>query len=378
MKNKLHLKKAFPVLMILFVIAFYFVSCGDGDSIDEDIIDDKDEFVLPPIMYPAIYNAITQEAKLTWDPVPNADGYKVYYTENVNSNADYLPLSQEPYRETSAIDSSIPVGVTRIYVVKAFIGKSESKFSEPVILAINNTGVDLIDGIWADMVDVEGGTFIMGKGSNRSDSKPYHEVTLSSFRMMKFEMTQEIFEALGYANPSKEPTGAKMPVNQVRWVLARDFINKLNGVTNMNYRLPTEAEWEYAARGGNKDTDGDFPGFNNPELIDDYVVRGDHNHPTEVGTKMPNELGLYDMAGNVAEWCSDFFDKQYYTTDAVTNPKGPKEPTNTDSIRIARGGGVNHYRSDQEVFLMVHTRAGEKQQVSHHARGFRLVHSIKK
>lgn len=368
-------KKVFQsIVLLIFVVLL--VSCGDSN--DDDIIDngnDNDEFVLPPIMYPADYDAVAGEAILTWDPVPNADGYKVYYTEDVSEDAKYSLLSQVPYSGTSAIDSSIPVGTTRIYKVKSFIGKNESEFSESIILGVNDTGIELIDGVWDEMVEVEGGSFTMGKGSDRSDSQPEHEVTISSFRMMKYEMTQEAFEALGYSNPSKEPTAARMPVNQVRWVLVRDFINKLNGVTNMNYRLPTEAEWEYAARGGNKDVGGNFPGFNDPDLIDDYVVANTSDHPEEVGTKKPNELGLYDMAGNVAEWCSDFYDKDYYTSEAATNPKGPKEPTNSDSIRVLRGGGVNHHVHTQ--FLKVHTRDGKPQQESHHARGFRLVHSIK-
>ncbi|RAV28198.1 formylglycine-generating enzyme family protein [Sinomicrobium soli] len=347
------------------------VSCSDSDETETE-----KEFVLPPIMYPAEYDADTGVATLTWDPVDNASGYMVYYTDDASAPAaSYEVLGDAPLTETSVRDTAIPVGTTRIYMVQAVTGNGESELSEPIILAVNNTGNDLIDGIWDDMIEVEGGTFTMG--GYKSDEQPHHEVALSSFKMMKFELTQEIFEALGYTNPSKD-IGPKIPVNQVRWVLARDFVNKLNGVTNMNFRLPTEAEWEYAARGGKLDQDGDFPGFNNPDLIDDYVYRSASGQPVEVGSKQPNELGLYDMAGNVAEWCSDFFDPDYYTSDAATDPRGPIEPISTDSLRVVRGGGVNHESASEETFLMVHERSSRAQESSHSALGFRLVHSLKK
>lgn len=371
MKKEMYKNASYPISVLLMAFVIALGSCSDSDS--EEM---EEEFVFPPIMYPAQYDAVAGEATLTWDPVENAQGYMVYYTDDDTATPDeYALLSEDPYSSTSTVDATIPVGTTRIYMIKAVTGNGESEFSEPIILSVNNTGNDLIDNIWFDMVEVEGGTFTMG--GYKSDEQPHHDVTLSSFRMMKFELTQEIFEALGYTNPSKEPTDPKAPVNQVRWILARDFVNKLNGMTNMNFRLPTEAEWEYAARGGQLDEDGDFPGFNDPAVIDEYVHRIASGEPTKVGTKKPNELGLYDMAGNVAEWCADYFDPEYYTADPVTNPKGPSAPTSSDSLRVMRGGGANHETVSEETFLMVHERSSRAQQSSHNALGFRLVHSIR-
>lgn len=355
-------------MMAFIAIMLGVASCEDSKDVEE-------VFVLPPIMYPAEYDAVKGEASLTWDPVENAQGYLVYYTDDESATVEeYSLLNEEPFTGTSATDTTVPVGTTRIYVIKALTGNGESEFSEPIILAVNSSGNDLVDNIWNNMVEVEGGTFTMG--GNKSDEKPHHEITLSSFRMMKFELTQDIFEALGYKNPSKAPLGAKVPVNQVRWVLARDFINKLNGMTNMNYRLPTEAEWEYAARGGKLDEDGDFPGFNDPAMIDDFVHRNSSGEATVVGSKQPNELGLYDMAGNVAEWCADYFDPEYYSASTDTNPTGPLQPTSTDSVRVMRGGGANHESVGEQTFLMVHERSSRGQQESHSALGFRLVHSV--
>lgn len=368
MRKETFKKSRYSILMVLMAWTLGLTSCSESEDMEK-------EFVFPPIMYPAQYDAVAGEATLTWDPVENAEGYLVYYTDDETATADeYALLNEDPSTSTTTTDATIPVGTTRIYMVKAVTGNGESEFSEPIILAVNNTGNDFVDNIWFDMVEVEGGTFTMG--GYKSDEQPHHDVTLSSFRIMKFEMTQEVFEALGYTNPSKEPTDPKAPVNQVRWVLVRDFINKLNGMTNMNFRLPTEAEWEYAARGGKLDENGDFPGFDDPTVIDEYVHRISSGEPAEVGTKKPNELGLYDMAGNVAEWCADFFDPEYYTADAITNPRGPSNPTSSDSLRVMRGGGANHESAGEESFLMVHERSSRGQQSSHSALGFRLVHSL--
>lgn len=367
MKREILLKAFVYETLIVFVALFGFIGCKEQEP---EIIN-----LNVPILYPVTFNANVLEAKISWDPVENAEGYLIYYTDDEFATDDkFLLLQETPITGTSAIDSTIIVGSTRIYKAKAVAGNSQSVLSEGVLLSVNNTGIDLVDNIWNNMIDVKGGTFTMG--GLKQDEIPLHQVTLSSFKMMKFEMTQEIYEAIGYTNPSKEKD-PKHPVNQVRWVLAHDVINKLNGITNMNFRLPTEAEWEYAARGGQLDQDGNFPGFNDVNEIDDYIYRNSDGVPTAVGTKKPNELGLYDMGGNVAEWCSDYYDPAYYTEAAVTNPTGPSSPTSTDSLRVQRGGGVNHESVSEQTFLMVHERSSKAQQSSHSALGFRLVHSIK-
>lgn len=134
-------------------------------------------------------------------------------------------------------------------------------------------------------------------------------------------------------NPSNFSDCDNCPVEQVSWEEAQEFIRKLNRMTGKNYRLPTEAEWEYAARGGSKSHGYKYSGSNSIGDVAWYEGNsGDKTHP--VGQKQPNELGLYDMSGNVFEWCSDRYGG--YSSSAQNNPKGP---SNGSSLRVCRGGG---------------------------------------
>ena len=191
-----------------------------------------------------------------------------------------------------------------------------------------------VNGISFTMVEVQGGTFTMGataeQGSDAfGDEKPAHSVTLSSYYIGKTEVTQELWQAVMGNNPSYKK-GAKLPVEQVSWDDCQKFIGKLNQKTGKNFRLPTEAEWEYAARGGNRSRGYKYSGSNN---IDDVAWFFDNSGSTthEVATKRANELGLYDMSGNVWEWCSDWYDS--YSSSAQTNPTGPS----SGSPRVFRG-----------------------------------------
>jgi len=133
-------------------------------------------------------------------------------------------------------------------------------------------------------------------------------------------------------NPSTF-TGDNLPVEQVSWNKTQDFIKKLNQKTGKNYRLPTEAEWEYAARGGNKSKGYKYAGSNNINDVAWYTSNS-NSKTHEVGTKLPNELGIYDMSGNVWEWCSDWYGENYYGSSPSNNPKGP----GTGDDRVLRGG----------------------------------------
>ena len=184
------------------------------------------------------------------------------------------------------------------------------------------------------MLPVEGGTFTMGATAEMTDpfddEKPTHQVTLSSYFMGETEVTQALWTAVMGSNPSGFK-GDDLPVEWVSWNDFQAFLTKLNALTGRTFRLPTEAEWEYAARGGSKSGGTQYSGSSNLDEVAWYGDNsGDKTHP--VKTKKANELGLYDMSGNVFEWCQDWYGS--YSSSAQTNPTGPS----SGSGRVARGG----------------------------------------
>ncbi len=186
-----------------------------------------------------------------------------------------------------------------------------------------------------NMVLVDGGTFKMGAAANQmkeaeSDEKAVHEVTLSSFYICKYEVTQDLWTFVMGVNPSSFKS-ARQPVEDITWNDCQLFIEKLNTLTGKNYRLPTEAEWEFAARGGNLSKGYKYAGSNTIGDVAWYSANSG-NSPHDVGEKEPNELGLYDMSGNVYEWCNDW--KAPYERTPQTNPVGADEGT----YRVNRGG----------------------------------------
>ena len=194
-----------------------------------------------------------------------------------------------------------------------------------------------------EMVFVEGGTFQMGSNSGNGDEEPVHSVTLSSFNIGKFEVTQAQWKAVMGNNPSNFSGCDNCPIEQVSWNDVQDFIRKLNAQTGKNYRLPTEAEWEYAARGGKQSRGYTYSGSNDLSSVawhnSGTIVGGVIYHSGNsggvthtVGGKQANELGIYDMIGNVWEWCSDWYDK--YNSYNQTNPTGASE----GDYRVLRGG----------------------------------------
>ncbi|MCX6278119.1 MAG: SUMF1/EgtB/PvdO family nonheme iron enzyme [Bacteroidetes bacterium] len=191
--------------------------------------------------------------------------------------------------------------------------------------------------LFTTMVFVEGGTFQMGSNDGYDNEKPVHSVTLNNFYIGKTEVTQKQWrEVMGSDPPELNNKGCdQCPVEGVSWIDVQDFITKLNRKTNKTYRLPTEAEWEYAARGGNKSRGYAYSGSTNVGDVAWYSENsGLITHP--VGQKEPNELGIYDMTGNVWEWCRDWYGAyEYDWNSTISNPQGPS----SGSDHVFRGGG---------------------------------------
>ena len=200
----------------------------------------------------------------------------------------------------------------------------------------NAISIPVKNGINIDMVRVEAGTFTMGATAEMEDpndnEKPTHRVTLTNdYYIGKYEVTQALWQTVMGNNPSMFK-GDNLPVEQVSWDDCQEFISKLNHITGKMFRLPTEAEWEYAARGGNKSRGYQYSGSNN--LSDVAWFRDNSGSKTHaVGTKQANKLGIYDMSGNVWEWCQDWFGK--YKRSSQVNPTG----ANSGSGRVLRGDG---------------------------------------
>lgn len=229
---------------------------------------------------------------------------------NTNSNTQNRPVSnsQRPTNNANLNNSAQSVPRSRDVIIQELI---------------NN------------MVLVGTGTYTMGatieqKLDEWANETPAHQVTIASFYINKYEVTQEEWQAVMGNNPASF-TGLKHPVEQVSWNDSQEFLKKLNSLTGRNFRLPTEAEWEYAARGGNRSNGTKYSGSEN---LNDVAWYNDNSNGAthDVGTKQPNELGLYDFCGNVREWCQDRFGS--YNSYSQINPKGASSGSN----RVYRGG----------------------------------------
>ena len=229
-----------------------------------------------------------------------------------------------------------------------------------------------------EMVLVKGGTFTMGctieQQNCEDDEKPAHQVTVNDFYIGKYEVTQKQWRSVMGSDPPKLYNKGcdECPVERVSWNDVQAFIKKLNQQSGRQYRLPTEAEWEYAARGGNQSRKYQYAGSNN---IDEVAWHdnnaevsntfGEQKTTRPAGTKSPNELGLYDMSGNVWEWCSDWHGEDYYKNSPSTNPKGPA----SGSYRVLRGGSWNFYPQNCRVAYRLHNSPGYR----NFSNGFRLA-----
>ena len=206
---------------------------------------------------------------------------------------------------------------------------------QPTVTNSDNISIPVKDGVSIDMVRVEAGTFTMGATPEMKepddDEKPTHQVTLTNdYYIGKYEVTQALWQAVMGNNPSYSK-GNNLPVERVSWDDCQEFISKLNSITGKTFRLPTEAEWEYAARGGNKSRGYQYSGSSNLSDVAWYKDNSGSKTHT-VGSRQANELGIYDMSGNVWEWCQDSFGT--YSNSSQVNPTG----ANSRSKRVIRGG----------------------------------------
>ena len=266
------------------------------------------------------------------------DTDKEGYAGGVYCSTDGGRTWGEPLRQvTGDVNKQVPAGNHRI--VWDVLSEREKLAGANICFKVEvYSGKFTVNGVSFEMVRVEGSTFRMGATSEQGDDawdieKPVHSVTLSSYYIGKTEVTQALWQAVMGSNPSRFE-GADLPVERVSWNHCQEFIQKLNRLTGCNFRLPTEAEWEFACRGGNNSRGYKYSGSNNLGSVAWYDDNsGGQTHP--VATKAPNELGIYDMSGNVWEWCNDWYGN--YTAISQTNPTGPQ----SGSWRVGRGGGWN-------------------------------------
>ena len=273
------------------------------------------------------------------------DGVKVGQSPRVfngvlvgNHNVEIRKSGYTTSRQTVTISEGQTASISGSLTSSASSSNSNTLSSSGSSLSGNALTIPVKNGINIEMVKVEAGSFDMGATPEMQApyevEKPVHRVTLTNnYYIGKYEVTQALWQAVMGSNPSYFK-GDDLPVEQVSWNDCQDFISKLNAMTGKRFRLPSEAEWEYAARGGNKSRGYQYSGSNT--IGDVAWYDGNNSSMTHaVGTKQPNELGLYDMTGNVWEWCQDWYDS--YSSSPQTNPIGAV----SGSYRVFRGGGIN-------------------------------------
>ena len=274
---------------------------------------------------------------------------------------------------TTPLNATLSFGSHKVYAMRG--SKKSQEKTVNITTVVQNENIKLsfggpveftVKGVKFSMIEVEGGTFTMGatneQGSDAySDEKTTHKVTLDSYYIGQTEVTQALWKAVMGNNPSYRK-GDNLPVEQVSWNECQEFIKKLNALTGRKFRLPTEAEWEYAARGGNRSRGYKYSGSNNIDEVAWYGGNsGSKTH--DVATKKANELGIYDMSGNVWEWCGDWYGS--YSSSPQTNPVGPS----SGSARVNRGGSWIGNSGDCRVSFRAPLSPGD----SYNNLGLRLV-----
>ena len=263
---------------------------------------------------------------------------------SLSQTAPQAPSPRQPapafwkrYRLRRLAACAALIAVAAVGLWKATEKSVEANVRKAVTITEAGDGrtVYTIDSVRFTMVTVDGGSFIMGNSKGRrinpwDDEKPPHQVTLQTFAIGETEVTQALWQAVMDYNPASN-RGDSLPVESVTWDECQEFVRRLSKMTGQRFRLPTEAEWEYAARGGQRSGGYEYSGSDELSEVAWWSENsGMRLHP--VGTLHPNELGLYDMSGNVWEWCQDW--KGRYSDAAQTDPTGAGKGT----ARVCRGG----------------------------------------
>lgn len=306
------------------------------------------------VIVPSIYKVsdfVSKEKK--YNLVGELNGAKIYENSSINTMASVWETITDK-------DSLMAIGFAPI----------TSDSYEKVVPLESKISITVND-VTFDMILVESGTFEMG--TEKISSNPIHTVTLSKdYYIGETEVTQGLWYAVMKQRPTSDGSkwssiygiGDSYPAYYISWNDVQDFISKLNAMTGQSFRMPTEAEWEYAARGGNLSQGYIFSGSNNQVEVAWYNSNSDKK-PHPVATKQPNELGIYDMSGNVGEWCEDWYSS--FTNSEVVDPSGPA----SGSTRVLRGGACT------SSYLYVQTSAREKYDPAHRGNlcgfGFRLA-----
>ncbi len=287
----------------------------------------------------ARFEQVGKQVRICYDLSSDAS-IEIYLSTDGGKTFEYSPLRSV----TGDVGKKVLAGYNRCAMWDVLSDKEKLQGNNitfkirAVPLSSNQTFT--VAGVSFTMVFVEGGTFTMGATSEQGDDadddeKPTHSVTLSDYYIGETEVTQALWKAVMGSNPSYFK-GDNLPVENVSYDDVKTFTTKLNQKTGKTFRLPTEAEWEYAARGGGKSKGYKYSGSNN---IDDVAwYEGNSNNKTHPAkTKRPNELGIYDMSGNVWEWCSDKYGA--YSSSSQTNPTGPS----LGFYRVYRGGSWGYF-----------------------------------
>ncbi len=365
---------------VLSRLSFDFKAWGEGSSTAWD----KCEFLIDGVSQFAYGARQNDWETYTMEVTPGTHTLTWRYTKDssVNPTGDYFAvdnLSIHTLEKRGDVDADGNVNISDVtalidYLLSGnasgiFLANADCDLDGNVNISDVTTLIDyLLSGNWPGeqeftvggvtfkMVPVFGGTFTMGFTGETPDiddegALPAHQVTLSSYSIGETEVTQALWVAVMGSNPSYYTGDTSRPVEKVSWNDCQEFITKLNQMTGMTFRLPTEAEWEFAARGGNMSHGYMYAGSN---TLGDVAWNSNNNSAKTtqpVGQKSPNELGLYDMSGNVWEWCNDYYD--VYSANAQTNPTGPTSGTE----RIGRGGAFNNAAAVHRVWFRDHASA---------------------